>query len=145
LLAPSRPCCSHFQRLHNGGRFLGSKLRLDAHHVGFGLTRPDEATGYLVVGRRRPPVFEPTHGAPEAATDPLELGRGRRARHLEQGRFVVKRCDSGQSACLGVAHAAVAERVVDQRQLTQGTGDANVLARRAQIEANAPREPVGAR
>jgi len=65
-------------------------------------------------------------------------------RHLEQGRLGRGRRDPRDRAHLRVADGAPPERIVDERQPTQRPRHANPLARGAQVESDAPVEPVRA-
>ena len=58
---------------------------------------------------------------------------------------LVLRCgDTGQSPDLGVAELALRQRLGEQRQLGQDTGDADLLPRGMRIDAARPAQPVGA-
>ena len=57
---------------------------------------------------------------------------------------VVRRRHAGEGADLGVRQLAAGERLGEPRQRGEGPRHADLLAGRAEIEADAPGEPLGA-
>ena len=57
---------------------------------------------------------------------------------------VVRRGHAGEGADLGVRQLAAGERLGQPRQRGQGTRHADLLAGRAEVEADAPGQPLGA-
>src|SRR5690606_9995068 len=123
-------------RFSEDGGLLRWELDLEAEHSGGGRALADEAAVLLVDRVRSDDAIQ---GAAVAAADPPELRRGRRAGDLEQRRLVLRRRDAGQRADLRVADPAAAKRVVDPRQRAERPGDADLLACRADVEADPPR------
>ena len=79
------------------------------------------------------------------ATDALELRAGRVLRVGQEQCLVRRGRDTRDRADLHVRDGAKSERVIDQRQLGEPASDAKVLARGADVPADSPREPIGAR
>ena len=63
---------------------------------------------------------------------------------VQQVGFVLRSGDAGQRPDLGVAELALRQSLGEQRQLSQRTGDTDLLARGVGIDAAGPGEPVGA-
>ena len=82
------------------------------------------------------------HATP-AADDALDVLRRAGAPDGEQPSLDVWRRDAGEGADLGVRQLAAGERLGEPRQRGQGARHADLLAGRAQIEADAPGEPLG--
>ena len=82
------------------------------------------------------------HATP-AANDALDVLRRAGAADREQPRLDVWRRHAGEGADLGVRQLAAGERLGQPRQRGQGPGHADLLAGRAEIEADAPGEPLG--
>ena len=79
------------------------------------------------------------------ATDALELRAGRVLRVGQEQCLVRRGRDTRDRADLHVRDGATPKSVIDQRQLGEPASDAKVLARGADVPADSPREPIGAR
>ena len=64
---------------------------------------------------------------------------------VQQVGFVLGSGNACECPGLGVAELALRERIGEQRQLPQRSGDADLLARGVGVDAAGPGEPVGAR
>src|SRR4030095_16711050 len=81
--------------------------------------------------------------APPAADDALHVLRRAGAADGEQPRLGVWRRDAGEGADLRVRQLTAGKRLGKLRQRGQGARHADLLAGRAEIEADAPGEPLG--
>ena len=84
------------------------------------------------------------HPAP-AAHEPLDLGRGAALAELEQALFRLRRGDARYRPDLGVRDLTPRVRLGQQREIAERARHADALASGAAVEAEAPREPFGAR
>ena len=82
------------------------------------------------------------HATP-AANDALDVLRRAGATDREQPRLDVWRRHTGEGADLGVRQLAAGERLGEPWQRREGAGHTDLLTGRAEIEADAPGEPLG--
>ena len=82
---------------------------------------------------------------PPAADDPLDVLGGAGPADSEQPLLGLRRSDAGQCADFGIRQLAAGERAGQQRERAERQRDANALAGGAGIQADAPRQPRGAR
>jgi hypothetical protein len=123
-------------------RLLGVEHGLDLDHAVLEVAPADVAA--LLIDLRVRILIVPLHECVLAA-QLLELRGGHQPRVVEQQRLVLRRRDAQQRADLRVRHLAAPQRIVDPRELGQLARDAHVIARRHQIPADAPGQPVRAR
>jgi hypothetical protein len=83
--------------------------------------------------------------AAPAAHDALDVSGCAAASHPEQPRLGLRRGNAGQGPDLGVRQLPAGEGVRQQWERRQGARHADLLAGRAEVEADAPAQPVGAR
>ena len=84
------------------------------------------------------------HPAP-AADDTLDVLGGAGPANGEESFFRLDRRDTRQRPDLGVRQLTACERLRQPRQRAERAGHSDALARRAPIEPDAPRQPLGAR
>ena len=89
--------------------------------------------GQLLVARQLPPH----------AHHPLQLRRRTDTRELEQLRLAVGRSHARQRPHLGIGDAPLPQRVGRLGQFLQRTGGADPFARRADLDADPPGQPLG--
>jgi len=114
---------------------------LDAHHAIGGVPACDPAPLSVRFGSGRRVVEQ---DGPVLAADGLELVPRAEARDLEQRGLVLGRCDARDRAELRVRDLAAAKGVVEEREVGEPVGDAEVFARCAEAPADAPGQPVSA-
>ncbi|MEX2220790.1 MAG: hypothetical protein WEG40_03240 [Candidatus Rokuibacteriota bacterium] len=81
---------------------------------------------------------------PPAAHDALHVAGRARAPHREQSGFRLRRGHAGQGAHLGVGQLPASQGLGQAGQRPEGARHPDPLAGRAQVEAHAPAQPVGA-
>ena len=84
------------------------------------------------------------HPAP-AADDALDVLGGAGPANGEESFFRLDRRNTRQRPDLGVRQLTACERLRQPRQRAERAGHSDALARRAPIEPDAPRQPLGAR
>ncbi len=84
------------------------------------------------------------HAAP-APDDAFDVLGGASAADRKQSLLGLRRGYTGQRSNLGVGEFAVRQCLPEPRQVFQSARDANALSRRAQVQADAPRQPRCAR
>ena len=112
-------------------RFLGVQHGLDAHHAIGGVPACDPAPLSVALGIGIRVVEQ---DGPVLATDGLELVPRAEARDLEQRGLVLGRRDARDRAELRVRDLAAAKGVVEEREVGEPAGDAEVLARGAEAQ-----------
>ena len=123
-----------------------ARLRLeppaDDHHTVFVLIHMQRTAAVAPIALSR---FGDAIHPPPAADDPLDVLGGAGPADSEQPLFGLRRSDAGQRADFRIRQLAAGERAGQQRQRAERQRDANALAGGAGIEADAPRQPRGAR
>ena len=76
---------------------------------------------------------------------PLDVRRRAVVREVQQPGLGLGGGDAAERADLGVGDFAALHRPAEAGQRLEGLGDAHLLARRAQVDARPPVQPVGAR
>ena len=82
--------------------------------------------------------------APPSPHEALHVSRRARAPHRQQARLGLRGCDAGQRAHLGIGELAPRQGVGQRGQRAERAGDPDALTRGAQVEADAPRQPLRA-
>ena len=140
-LAPEERVRRRLHRPHQHGP--GLRLEPPPHHVHPLAVHEDrEGAGAVAgpLGGQLPLARQP----PPRAHRPLQL-RGRSgARELEQLRLALGRRDAGERAHLGVGDASAPQGLRGLRQTLERPRRADPLARRSDLDAGPPREPLGA-
>src|SRR5262249_55322997 len=86
------------------------------------------------------PLYEPV-----LATQHLELRCGHEPRVLQQQQLVGRRRDSHHRANLRIRDLTAPKRIVDRWKFAELASHADMFARRGQVPANAPGQPVRTR
>jgi hypothetical protein len=121
-------------------RLLGMQHRLDAHHAIGGVPACDPAPLSVALGIGIRVVKQ---DGSVLAADGLELVPRAAPRDLEQRGLVLGRRDTRDRADLRVRDLAAAQGVVEEREVGEPIGDAEVFARGTEAPADAPGQPVG--
>ena len=129
------------QRLHEERTGLGRQATTDGHGAVFGGIHVEGTAGVLPGGLV--PLRLAIHAAP-AADDALDVLGGAGAPDGEQALLDLRRRHPRESADLGVRELAARECLGQPRQRGERARHAHLLASRAQVEANAPGQPLGA-
>ena len=112
------------------------------HHGAVGLV-PEGEAAVLVLGIRPLGLLGALRAAMEADELLHMLGRAVQS-DVEQVGFVPGGGDAGQGPDLGVAELALRQRLAEQRQIAQGTGDTDLLPSGMGVDAAGPAQPVSA-
>ena len=129
------------QGFHEERAGLGRQTSADRHGTVFSRIHVEGAVGVLPVG------FVPLRLAvhpPPAPDDALDVLGGTGTANRQQALFGLRRCHPRERADLGVGQLAVRECLGQPRQRGERTRHAHLLAGRAEVETDAPRQPLGA-
>jgi hypothetical protein len=120
---------------------LGRQASADRHGAVFGRIHVEGPAGVLPGGLV--PFCLAIHASPPA-DDALDMLGGAGAADRQQALLGLRRRHPRERADLGVGQLAVRECLGQPRQRGERPRHAHLLAGRAEVESNAPRQPLGA-
>lgn len=126
----------------DNGRFLGVEHGFDPDHAVRRVVTADVTTVSVILRGHLGVVALDDRVLP---TDRLELRARAEAGLLEEHGLVRLGRDAGHRADLGIGHVAAPKGLIDLRKIAEPVRDADVLACRAGIPPDAPRQPLRTR
>ena len=129
------------ERAQDARTHLGREPPVQYH--GTVVVVPEGETAVLVLGIGPLGLLGALRAAMEA-DELLDMLRGAVQSDVEEVDLVLRSGDAGQSPDLGVAELALRERLGEQRQLGQRSGDPYLLPSGMGVDAAGPAQPVGA-